>query len=159
MPSFKRILVPVDFSASSRAALEHALELHGALGSEVEVLHVHEPSGFMGFESMVLMPVDRPARRWEQLHDDLLHELERFLAPYRARLAQVRVEPGVPSDIIPEVARRGEFDLVLMGTHGQSGFSRLVIGNVAEGVMRKAHCPVMTLRMPLRGSGRESVLL
>ena len=45
------------------------------------------------------------------------------------------------------------------GIHGQSGFSRLVIGNVAEGVMRKAHCPVMTLRMPPRGSGRECVPL
>ena len=159
MPSLKRILVPVDFSASSRAALEHALELQAALGAEVEVVHVHEPSGFVGFESMVLMPVDRPARRWEQLRGDLLRELEGFLAPHRRRVAQVRVEAGVPADVIPEVARSGEFDLVLMGTHGQSGFSRLVVGNVAEGVMRKAHCPVMTLRMPVRGGGRESVLL
>jgi nucleotide-binding universal stress UspA family protein len=159
MPSPKRILVPVDFSACSRAALEHALDLQAALGAEVEVLHVHEPSGFVGFESCVLMPVDRPARRWEQLRNDLLHELERFLAPHRGRIGQVRVEAGVPSDVIPDLARRGEFDLVLMGTHGQSGFSRLVVGNVAEGVMRKAHCPVMTLRMPMRGGGRESVLL
>jgi len=159
MLSIKRILVPVDFSACSRAALEHALELQAALGVEVEVLHVHEPSGFVGFESMVLMPVDRPARRWEQLRGDLLRELESFLAPNRARIAQVRVEPGVPGDVIPEVARRGEFDLVLMGTRGQSGFSRLVVGNVAEGVMRKAHCPVMTLRMPARGGGHDSVLL
>ncbi len=160
MPSPKRILVPVDFSACSRAALEHALELQAAFGTSVDVLHVHEPSGFVGFESLALMPVDRPARRWEQLRDDLLRELERFVAPHRGRIGQVRVEAGVPTDIIPDVARRGEFDLVLMGTQGQSGFSRPVVGNVAEGVMRKAHCPVMTLRMAARGGGgHESVLM
>jgi nucleotide-binding universal stress UspA family protein len=152
MSRVKRILVPVDFSAASRAALEQALELRGAHGAEVEVLHVHEPNGFVGFDAAVMAPVDRPSRRWETLRDELERALEQFVGTWRRSVARVTVEAGIAADVIPDVARRGTFDLVLMGTHGQSGFSRLVLGSVADGVMRKAPCPVMTLRMPPRVS-------
>jgi universal stress protein A len=150
MTAIKRILVPVDFSGSSRAALSHALELRTALGSRVSVLHVYEASGFVGVESLVLLPVDRPSQRWEQVRSDLLRELEHFLGLERPSVDEVRVEAGVPTDVIPEVARSGEFDLVLMGTHGQGPISHVALGNVAEGVLRKAHCRVMTLRLPGR---------
>jgi nucleotide-binding universal stress UspA family protein len=158
MTAIKRILVPVDFSAASRAALTHAIELRSGFGSTVSVLHVHEPSGFVGFESLVLMPVDGPSRRWEQLRAELMRELEHFLGVARRSVDEVRVEAGVPADVIPEVARDGDFDLVLMGTHGQGPISRLAVGTVADGVMRKAHCPVMTLRVPSR-VGREAVCM
>lgn len=150
MTAIKRILVPVDFSGSSRAALAHALELRAAFSSRVSVLHVYEPSGFLGVESLVLPPVDRPSQRWEQVRADLLRELERFLGLDRPSVDEVRVETGVPTDVIPEVARSGEFDLVLMGTRGQGPISHVAVGNVAEGVLRKAHCRVMTLRQPGR---------
>ena len=158
MTAIKRILVPIDFSASSRAALSHAIELRSAFGSAVSVLHVYEPSGFVGFDSLVLMPVDRPSRRWEQMRAEILRELTQFLGNDRPSVEDVRVEAGVPADVIPAVAREGDFDLVLMGTHGQGPISRLAVGNVAEGVMRKAHCLVMTLRVPSRG-GRDAVCL
>lgn len=158
MTAIKRILVPVDFSAASRAALSHALELRGAVGSSVSVLHVYEPSGFVSFESVVLAPVDRPSRRWEQVRSEILRELERFLGPDRGSVDEVRVEAGVAADVIPALAYDGGFDLVLMGTHGHGPMSRLVVGNVAEGVMRKAHCAVMTLRPPSRVA-RETVCM
>ncbi len=158
MTSIKRILVPIDFSAPSRAALSHAVELRSAFGVGVTALHVHEPSGFVGVESLVLMPVDHPSRRWEQVRHELLRELEQFLGSTRHHVDEVRVEPGVPADVIPSVARDGEFDLVLMGTHGQGPASRLAVGSVAEGVMRKAHCLVMTVRVPTRVA-REAVYM
>ncbi|GEJ59155.1 universal stress protein [Anaeromyxobacter diazotrophicus] len=150
MTSIKRILVPIDFSPSSRAALGHALALRSAFGAGVSVLHVHEPSGFVGADSLALMPIDHPSGRWELVRVEILRELEQFLGIERPGLDEVRVEAGVPADVIPEVARDGGFDLVLMGTHGQGPVSRLALGGVAEAVVRKAHCLVMTLRLPGR---------
>lgn len=158
MTSIKRILVPIDFSPSSRAALAHALAVRSALGAGVSVLHVHEPSGFLGADSLALMPIDHPSGRWALVRGEILRELEQFLGIERPGLDEVRVEAGVPADVIPEVARDGGFDLVLMGTHGQGPISRPALGGVAEAVMRKAHCLVMTLRLPGRVA-REGLCL
>lgn len=158
MQAIKRILVPVDFSPMSRAALDHALRLGQALGATVEVLHVHE-SAYTGFDTLVILPLDLPSQRWEQQRGQILRELGSFLGPDRDRVLAVKVEPGVPADVIPEVAREGEVDLIVMGTHGRGGLSRLVVGSVAEAVMRKAHCPVMTLKLPVRTVAREAVPL
>ncbi|HVI75802.1 MAG TPA: universal stress protein [Anaeromyxobacteraceae bacterium] len=158
MTAIKRILVPIDFSASSRAALTHAVELRTAFGAGVSVLHVHEATGFIGYETFALMPMDHPSRRWEHVRGEMLRELEGFLGRSRLAVDEIRVEAGVPDDVIPAVARDGDFDLILMGTHGQGTTSRLALGNVAEGVMRKAHCLVMTVRVPHRVA-REAVYM
>lgn len=157
MVSVKRILVPVDFSASSRAALNHALQLAEAFGASVEVLHVHEASAFIGPDSLVLLPPVSYSTRWDEARDEVLRELDQFLALDNVPGVQVKVEPGVPGDVIPAVARADGIDLIVMGTHGRSGLSRLIVGSVAESVMRKANCPVMTLRIPSSRPVRESV--
>jgi universal stress protein A len=159
MLSIKRILVPVDFSASSRAALAHAIQLAEALGAAIEVLHVHEPAGYVGPDTLALLPVDLSSERWEHVQREMAREIDRFLGAERARIPGlvVKVEPGSPAAVIPEVARADSADLIVMGTHGRRGLSRLVVGSVAESVMRRAHCPVMTLRIPGARPVREAV--
>jgi universal stress protein A len=141
------ILVPVDFSPSSRAALDYAAALAGQMKARLEVLYVNEPATYLGPAAMVMMP-QTPGPAWDETRSEIVRELDVFLGPARSRVGNVRVESGSPGDVIPEVARRGEFDLIVMGTHGRSGLNRLVVGSVAEAVMRKAQVPVLTLRMP-----------
>ncbi|MFL5271983.1 MAG: universal stress protein [Anaeromyxobacteraceae bacterium] len=155
MPSFKRILVPVDFSTSSRAALAQAANLARAVGGAIEVLHVYEPSSYVGPDSLVLMPVNL-AEKWELTRAQILRELEAFLGHDHAHVA-IRVEIGTASDVIVATAHSGKFDAVVMGAHGGGGLSRIV-GQVTEAVMRRAHCPVLTVHLPERAL-RESIPL
>lgn len=151
MPAISRILVPVDFSPCSRAALDYAVELAGQMKAAVDVLHVAEPTGYAGPDSMMLVP-DAARDSWGERPDDVLHELEGFLGAARARVRDVRAEAGLPSDVIASRAKDGGYDLIVMGTHGRSGLARLVVGSVAEAVMRRAQVPVLTLRLPSRDS-------
>lgn len=141
------ILVPVDFSPCSRAALDYGSALAEQMKARLEVLYVNEPATYLGPASMVMMP-QTPATAWDETRSEILRELDGFLGSARSRVGNVRVESGAPGDVIPEVARQGEFDLIVMGTHGRSGLNRLVVGSVAESVMRKAQVPVLTLRTP-----------
>ncbi len=160
MPAVTRVLVPVDFSPSARAALEYGTFLAGKLGAELDVLHVWEPPGYVGPDPLALLPAAAGQPGWEQTRLDVTREVDHFLAKAATRPSQlsVRVEAGEPSDLILQVAKEGRVDLIVMGTHGRTGLSRLLIGSVAEAVLRRATCPVLTIRVPARTT-RESVPL
>jgi universal stress protein A len=155
MPSLKKILVPVDFSTSSRAALTQAANLARGAGASVEVLHVYEPSSYHGPDSLVLMPVNL-AEKWELTRAQIRRELEVFLGSDHASLP-LHVEIGTAGDVIVAAAKSGHFDAVVMGAHGGGGLSRIV-GTVTEAVMKRAHCPVLTVHLPERAA-REAVPL
>jgi nucleotide-binding universal stress UspA family protein len=157
MPSIRRILVPVDFSRCSRAALDYALEFSAPLDAAVEILFVWEPNGYAGNEALSLVPPPR-GQRWDDTRLQMRRELQSFLGPHSDRVREVRVESGTPADVIPETAREGEFDLIVMGSHGRSAVARLAVGSVADAVMRKSQVPVMTLRLPVKHP-KESIPL
>lgn len=146
----KRIVVPVDFSSSSKLALEAALSLQTMLGASVEVLHAvtHVPiegaellvSGYAG-ESKT------PFREWARSRAD--EEMKAFLATVKgAERAAVRVSLGEPVQTVLDEAASGRHDLVVIGTHGRTGVSRLIMGSVAERIVRRSPCPVLTVREP-----------
>jgi nucleotide-binding universal stress UspA family protein len=111
---------------------------------------VHETS-YAGPESVILVPMGGAAApSWQDTVENVTREIEAFLGPTRDRVAAIHVKPGNPGDVIPDVAKEGRFDLIIMGTNGRSGLSRLLVGSVAESVMRAAQVPVLTLRMPRR---------
>jgi nucleotide-binding universal stress UspA family protein len=152
LPAVTRVLVPIDFSPSSRAALEYGTFLAGKLGAELTVLHVWEPPGYVGPDTLALLPVAAGQPGWDQTRAEVMREVERFLGKASARPTdlRVRVEAGEPSDAILLAAKDGGADLIVMGTHGRTGLSRLLIGSVAEAVLRRATCPVLTIRVPTR---------
>lgn len=152
VPTLSRILVPVDFSPCSRAALEQAAFLASRLGATLEVLHVWEPSGFVGPDTLAVVPVTAGQPGWEEARASVRREVERIL-PDGAGAAAVgiRVEAGAPADTILAAAASGA-DLVVMGTHGRRGLARLLLGSVAEAVLRRAPCPVLTVRVPAAGA-------
>ena len=158
MAAVKRVLAPVDFSACSRAALEHAVHFARQMGATLDVLHVSEPVGYADSHLLAIAP-EAAGGALEPRREDVRREIEAFVGALRGGVEHVLVESGIPGDVIAAVASDGRYDVIVMGTHGRSGLARLVMGSVAEAVMRKARVPVLTLRMPPKESARERIPL
>jgi universal stress protein A len=153
VPRLKKILVPVDYSDCSRVAMEYALFLAERFDAEIEVLHVVEIPPHWWVEHTTVV---KPDTGEEQLLSELLMQQAvkadtEFLAPF-ARDATIPIErsllKGRPSKVIVEAAADRGADLIVMATHGRSGFERLIIGSVTERVLRSAPCPVVVVRHP-----------
>ncbi|MCC7415549.1 MAG: universal stress protein [Acidobacteria bacterium] len=144
MIEIQRILCPVDFSEASRHALEHAVAVANWYESEVAALHVLTPA-FVPQPPIFYTPPAPPSRQ-ERRHAAET-ELRLWLDAARADAArsQVLLDDGQPATCILEHAGRLAAGLIVMGTHGLSGFDRLVLGSITEKVLRKAGCPVMTV--------------
>jgi len=157
MLAVRRILVPIDFSPPSRAALEYAVALAAPLGASLEVLHVWEPPAYVGPEAVAFVPVDVARQAWEEVRGGVQGEVEHLVAAVAGTFpVHVSVIPGTPAELIPEVAAEVGAELVVMGTHGRTGLARVLMGSVAEAVVRRAPCPVLTLRAPKRGAGERA---
>jgi universal stress protein A len=153
-----RILVPVDFSPCSRSALEHAVHLAQKLGAEIEVLHVWEPPRYVIPEVTVQMPGEPQRTLMEFARSEAGKEMEGFLADFEGEgqpRVSGRLASGDPTEAIIDLAESGSYDLIAMGTHGRTGLSHLFLGSVAEKVVRRAKCPVLTIRSPEHGRSAE----
>jgi nucleotide-binding universal stress UspA family protein len=144
----KKILVPVDFSASSKLALGYAVSLAERNAGKVHVLHAWEVPSYVRPDLTVWSGEIRQTLG-DQIRLVAESNMEEFLR--RADLAgrpdvKAEVVPGVPYSTILQLAKDDKFDLIAMGTHGRSGLSHLLLGSVAEKVVRHAHCPVLTVR-------------
>jgi nucleotide-binding universal stress UspA family protein len=140
-----RILVPTDFSASSDAALGLARRLAAKVGGSVRLLHVVEQSASgASFGSELVIP--EPPRE-EQAATPRIHLSHRMLVDSRSR---VKIDSDVvfgPSGaMITAYAGDNRFDLIVMGTRGRSGLAHLLMGSVAQSVIRTAPCPVITVK-------------
>ena len=161
---FQTILVPVDFSAYSTEALLYAATLADRFASSVLMLHViakdietqavHHRTGrgvpLLGLTSQAL---DLPTEVHEAVAVDLREQaqtaLQHFLPSQLSGLpVELRVEVGHPFEQILETAKREQVDLIVMGTHGHTGLAHVVLGSVAERVVRMASCPVLTVKAP-----------
>jgi nucleotide-binding universal stress UspA family protein len=137
MAALHSILVPVDGSAPSLAALEHAIALAADGEARVDVLCVEAP------EELRVGAVPPSTRReGERELDDAI---ERAMARLDGRISR-RTASGDPLRTIIETASDGQYDLIVIGTHGRVGRLHAMLGSVAEGVVRNAPCPVLTVR-------------
>ncbi|HTJ55116.1 MAG TPA: universal stress protein [Nitrosospira sp.] len=143
---YRHILVPVDGSSTSARALQEALGLARQQTAELELVYVMEDVLFLENEAYI---------NYEEVQKSARSAGEKTLAQAQAavrqagmtaeqRLLEARGE-RIASVIIEE-ARRWPADLIVIGTHGRSGFSRILFGSVAEGVVRTAHIPVLLVR-------------
>jgi nucleotide-binding universal stress UspA family protein len=146
MIQLNRILVPTDFSDYSKPALRYGCEFARRFGAELHLLNSVEDVYPMVPESgMLLVPP-------EEYLSGLKQTAERRLAAIpEAKLVQgipiVRhVAVGTPFVEIVRYAKGYEIDLIILGTHGRTGISHMLMGSVAERVVRKAPCPVLTVR-------------
>ena len=148
MLAVRTILHPTDFSDCSRYAFWLACALARDYGARLIVLHVAEwPAlGSAGGEGVVApMPPPDP----EALRASAHQQLERLEVPQANVRAERRLEQGDAVSEILRVAQEARADLIVLGTHGRTGLGRLLMGSVAEQVVRRAACPVLTVKTPL----------
>jgi nucleotide-binding universal stress UspA family protein len=137
-----RILVGTDFSDPARAAFGTALDLAKALGATVEVVHVRTPLGDM--ETAGILPGPEREREVED-------EIDRGLTAFRDQALAAGVAcitsslEGTPQDCIIERAKQIGAKLIVVGTHGRTGLSHLVLGSVAERIVQHASVPVVVI--------------
>ena len=142
MVDLKRILVPTDFSEYSAVSLDYACSFAEKFNAELHLLHVlemHASSTPVFAGGLVLTPQVQESRT---AAEKSLLELECGREAIRATVV------GPPFLEILRYARDNEIDLIVMGTHGRSGLAHVLVGSVAERVVRKASCPVLTVRHP-----------
>ncbi|MCY1083733.1 universal stress protein [Archangium lansingense] len=146
MSKIQRILVPVDFSETSRKALEYAYQFAQRFDAKLDVLHVWRPSEYAGDEMVVMTRSEPELTLSTFLRNHADQQLTAFLkdVPHSKQL----LEAGDPARVIARVAGEGGYELLIMGTHGRTGMSHLLLGSVAEKVVRLAPCPVLTFRTP-----------
>jgi len=138
MFAIRRILHPTDFSPPAKAALRLACSLAEDYGAELTLIHVWDPLIVTGEKPHPHLPTNS------------LEEALAWLDAVEVAAPSVRsfrhLVVGNPVNEIVLEAKEGAADLIVMGTRGRTGLNRLLMGSVAEGVLRKAPCPVLTVR-------------
>ena len=149
----KRILVPTDLSEASMPALKLATEFGKAFQAELVLLFVVEPLYMSGdiLSAGAVASVVEAQNKTARAH--LAREVAR-LGKRGVRARSIIVE-GTTAATIVERARKGSADLIIIGTHGRTGFSHVFMGSVAERVVRTAGCPVLTVRSPAKQTSRK----
>ena len=148
MTRISRILVPTDFSATADAALDYAYVLAERFGASIELLHVlDDPFVADGMAAEAYIS-ESPVLRSAMLHD--AQERLRHRASAREGIPHIETEVlfGHGARTIAEYAAERGADLIVMGTHGRTGFAHLLLGSVAERLVRTSPCPVLTVRHP-----------
>ena len=137
----QKILVPTDLSEFSLAAMEHATSLGLLYGSRIYLLHVIEKHPHGGVSEHT-----DPAARSDQAEQELGEFVRRNIKPEVKLVKAVRV--GAPADEIRSFAEEEGVDLIVMATHGRTGLRHIVMGSVAEKVVRHSAIPVLTVKPP-----------
>lgn len=140
----RHILVPVDFSENTPAVLEWAAHLAEEHGSTITLLHAyHLPVEFQQLEGAYL-----PPDFWQSVRSEAESTLRRFAAELQGKgvRAETAVCEGYAATVIVEEASIRHADLIVIGTHGRSGLKHLLLGSIAERVVQKAPCPVLTVK-------------
>jgi universal stress protein A len=143
--SLQRILVPVDFSALSKKATRYAVKLSQVFNAEISLFHVIEPDLTPFFDGATI----EPPRVSNGTSASRTNRMKSWVTSARTagatRIASI-IRIGLPAHQIVEAARNMDVDLIVIGTHGYTGWKHLAIGSTAERVVRAAPCPVLVVR-------------
>ena len=148
MLQFRKILVPTDFSGNAKAALAHARELAKKYDAEVLLVHVLEPPVYPAM-TFGAGAVTLPALQ-DEMRSVANEQLDKRVAELKASGVNVRgvMREGSPFAEIVGLAAEEDVDLIAIATHGHTGLKHLLLGSTTEKVVRKAACPVLTVRVP-----------
>ncbi len=147
---FSRILVPTDFSTGAENAAVVAGALAAAVGGRIDLVHVYQLPSVMLPDGSTFPPTPAELLEVNERADAALADAKRALSSRVEGVVRVdgRTIIGSAADEIVRLADSGEYDMVVMGTHGRTGLRRLILGSVAEKVLRHASIPVLTVREP-----------
>jgi len=141
----KVILSPIDFSSHSHEALDTAADLAKQFGSQLLLAHAVPAITKLPSATSIF----HEAEFEQELHKDAEQRLKKLAEGLEEKGLQVRTEVGIANDVAMEILRmaeHGKADLIVISTHGMTGWHKLVFGSVTEKVVRLASCPVLVLR-------------
>jgi nucleotide-binding universal stress UspA family protein len=149
-PSIKKVLVPVDFSDYSKSSLRYAVNFAKHFNADICLVYVVEPMVYppdfsMGQIAIPSVDIEMDKRAAEELSNLAKKEI-----PPEVKFKTI-VKTGKPFVEIIETAAEEDVDLIIIATHGHTGIEHVLFGSTAEKVVRKAPCPVLTLREPIKG--------
>ena len=149
-PDIQKILVPIDFSDYSKSALKYAVNFCKNFKADMFLIYVVEPVIFPPDFSMGQIAIPSVNSEWDERARQELDKLAKEEIPSSVTVKTI-IKTGKPFFEIIETADELDFDLIIIATHGRSGVEHILFGSTAEKVVRKAPCPVLTLRDPIKG--------
>ncbi len=147
MVVFKEIIVPTDFSEHSLRALDYAVEIAERFGSELKIIYVIEPLLQAADVSWTSVDFEQLNRTHKLSAEKQLQQLVDERLPQDLP-ADTEIRFGKPFVEILKYAREENADLIVMATHGRGAIAHILMGSTAEKVVRKAPCPVLTVKHP-----------
>jgi nucleotide-binding universal stress UspA family protein len=146
MNSFKKILIPTDGSEYTKTAIAKGLALAKSMDAEVTAMYVVDQTSFINFpmDSTIVSVYSLLEKEGKEAVDYIVAEGQKI----GVKVNPV-IEEGAPARKITEASKN--FDLIVMGTLGRTGVSKILLGSVAEKVVRYAQCPVMVIRSEMEG--------
>jgi nucleotide-binding universal stress UspA family protein len=142
------ILFPTDFSHYNDAALELASTLAAESGAVLHIVHVDDMRDLNAAMADSGYPYTLPSEMEDR--SDIMERLVQVVPPVAEVMYQHHYLKGMPIAEIVEFAKRENVDLIVMASHGRTGLARLLMGSIAEGILRKAPCPVLVVKQPAR---------
>jgi len=149
-PDIQKILVPIDFSDYSKSALKYAVNFCKNCKADMFLIYVVEPVIYPPDFSMGQIAIPSVNSEWDERARQELDKLAKEEIPSSVTVKTI-IKTGKPFVEIVETASELDVDLIIIATHGRSGVEHILFGSTAEKVVRKAPCPVLTLREPIKG--------
>ena len=149
-PEIKKVLVPIDFSDYSKSSLRYAVNFAKKFNAEIYLIYVVEPVIYPPDFSMGQIAIPSVNAEWDQRAREELKNLAKTEIPEGVKVKTI-LKNGKPFVEIIDTASEENIDLIIIATHGHSGVEHILFGSTAEKVVRKAPCPVLTLREPIKG--------
>jgi nucleotide-binding universal stress UspA family protein len=146
----KKVLVPIDFSDYSKSALKYAVNFSSQFNADIILVYVVEPVIYPPDFSMGQIALPSVNTEWDIKAKEELDKLAKTEIPESVNVTTI-LKTGKPFLEIIETASEENADLIIIATHGHSGVEHILFGSTAEKVVRKAPCPVLTLREPIKG--------
>lgn len=153
--NIQSILVPVDYSECSRAALEFAVEIAGKFGANIDVVHVWDRPAYVSRDTKVVHGEVQHSLI-DLIRDNAAAEMSAFMAETAVPAGvevKTRLLSGNPAATVLNELHTGKHELLVVGTHGRTGLSHLLLGSVAEKLVRLSPVPVLTVPRPTSGRG------
>lgn len=149
-PDIKKVLVPIDFSDYSKSSLRYAVNFAKQFKAEIYLIYVVEPVIYPPDFSMGQIAIPSVSAEWDERAKVELENLAKTEIPEGIKVKTI-LKNGKPFLEIIDTASEENIDLIIIATHGHSGVEHILFGSTAEKVVRKAPCPVLTLREPVKG--------
>lgn len=149
-PDIKKILVPIDFSDYSKSSLRYSVNFAKHFQANLILIYVVEPVVYPPDFSMGQIAIPTVGLEMDKRASDELDKLAAKEIPGNVDVKKI-IKTGKPFVEIIETAAEEDADLIIIATHGHTGVEHILFGSTAEKVIRKAPCPVLTLREPVKG--------